>query len=132
MDRDDRIQNLFTTMNSFYDIVSDLEKEPEKTHTLQDLLQRIAKQTTECFYFIREYAKAKSFGEHDVTLDAILLADALLISETNKTAIILHDGRQDRRILYCVRQIQGGILRQSGRSDYGYREQDRDCCNAHP
>ena len=92
MDRDDRIQNLFTTMNSFYDIVSDLEKEPEKTHTLQDLLQRIAKQTTECFYFIREYAKAKSFGEHEVTLGAILLANALLISKTNKTAIILHDG----------------------------------------
>ncbi|ETW77103.1 hypothetical protein HETIRDRAFT_454495 [Heterobasidion irregulare TC 32-1] len=61
MDRDDRIQKLFVTMNSFYDIVSDLENRPETRLTLQDLPQRIAQQTIECFYFIRDYAKTEGF-----------------------------------------------------------------------
>ena len=122
MDRDDRIQNLFATMNSFYDIVSDLEKELEKRDTLRDLLQRIAKQTTVCFYFIRDYAKTRSFGEYDLTSNAILHANALFTSKADGTAVILHDGCQDRRILYCVCQIQGGIPRQSGRSDHDCRE----------
>ena len=98
MDRDDRIQNLFATMNSFYDIIHDLEKEPEKGGSLHDLLQRIANQTTECFYFIRNYAKTKSFREHDLTSDVTFLANDL-ISKTNWTAVILHDECQDRLIL---------------------------------
>ena len=61
MKRDDRIDKLFTTMNSFYDIVSDIE--PEKIESLRDLLRRIAQQTTECCYFIRDYAKTKGFGK---------------------------------------------------------------------
>ena len=122
MDRDDRIHKLFATMNSFYDIVSDLEKRPEMRHTLQDLLQRIAQQTIECFYFIRDYAKTKGFGECDLTSDAILLPNTLLTSKTNRTAVILHDECQDRHILYCVCQVQGGVLRQSGRSDLEHRE----------
>ena len=122
MDRDDRIQNLFTAMNSFYDIVSDLENEPEKRESLQDLLQRIAKQTTECFYFIRDYAKTRSFGEYDLTSNAILHANALFTSKPDGTAVILHDECQDRHILYCVCQVQGGVLRQSGRSDLEHRE----------
>ncbi|ETW77090.1 hypothetical protein HETIRDRAFT_105708 [Heterobasidion irregulare TC 32-1] len=48
-------------MNSFYDIVSDLQKESEKIDSLHDLLQRIARQTTECCYFIHDYAKAEDF-----------------------------------------------------------------------
>ena len=79
-------------MNSFYDIVSDLENEPETRHTLQDLLQRIAKQTTECLYFIRDYAKTKSFREHDLTSNTIFMAHALLTSKPNKTAVVLHNG----------------------------------------
>ena len=92
VDRDDRIQNLFTAMNSFYDIVSDLENEPEKRESLQDLLQRIAKQTTECFYFIRDYAKTRSFGEYDLVSNAILQANVLFTSTTDGTAVIFHDG----------------------------------------
>ncbi|ETW77087.1 hypothetical protein HETIRDRAFT_174269 [Heterobasidion irregulare TC 32-1] len=61
IDRDDKIHKLFATMNSFYDIVSDLQKESEKIDSLHDLLQRIAQQTTECCYFIRDYAKTKGF-----------------------------------------------------------------------
>ena len=92
MDRDDRIHNLFATMNSFYDIVCDLENGPETRHTLQDLLQRIAKQTTECFYFIRDYAKTRSFGEYDLVSNAILQANVLFTSTTDGTAVIFHDG----------------------------------------
>lgn len=61
LDRDDKIQKLFATMNSFYDIVSDLQKGSERNDALHSLLQRIAQQTTECCYFIRDYARAEGF-----------------------------------------------------------------------
>ena len=102
VDRDDRIQNLFTAMNSFYDIVSDLENEPEKRESLQDLLQRIAKQTTECFYFIRDYAKTEGFREPNLILCASLIKLFSLNSESNGTAPILRGRQQDQRILCCV------------------------------
>lgn len=65
MDRDDRVQKLFTATNTFYDIVSGLEKEPDKMvlGSLRDFLQRIAQQTTEGCYFIRGYAKPECFGK---------------------------------------------------------------------
>ncbi|ETW77154.1 hypothetical protein HETIRDRAFT_446239 [Heterobasidion irregulare TC 32-1] len=99
MDRDDRMHSLFATMNSFYNIVSDLENEPEMRHTLQDLLQ-LAKQTTECLYFIRDYAKTKSFREHDLTSNTILLANALLtVKRTGQQLFATTDDKIDA---YCT------------------------------
>ncbi|ETW77143.1 hypothetical protein HETIRDRAFT_118589 [Heterobasidion irregulare TC 32-1] len=65
MDRDTNILKLFNTMKSFYSIVNDLKTEfeakPEKAGLLQDLFIRIARQTTECYYFISEYVKTEGF-----------------------------------------------------------------------
>lgn len=58
-------------MNSFYNIVDVLQKEPRTIEAQQDLLQRIAQQTTECCYFIRDYAKVKGFGELCLSSDEI-------------------------------------------------------------
>ena len=97
MDRDDRIQKLFTTMNSFYDIVNDLEKELKSVDSLQDLLQRIAQQTTECFYFIRDYAKTEGFREPNLILCASLITFFFVLnSESNGTAPILRGRQQDQ------------------------------------
>ena len=65
------MQRLFTTMDSFYNIVDVLQKEPRTIEAQQDLLQRIAQQTTECCYFIRDYAKVKGFGELCLSSDEI-------------------------------------------------------------
>ena len=97
MDRDDRIQKLFTTMNSFYDIVNDLEKELKSVDSLQDLLRRIAQQTTECFYFIRDYAKTEGFREPNLILCASLITVFFVLnSESNGTAPILRGRQQDQ------------------------------------
>ena len=67
MERDTNILKLFNTMKSFFSIVNDLKTEfedkPEKAGSLQDLFIRIARQTTECYYFIREYVNTERFGE---------------------------------------------------------------------
>ncbi|ETW77107.1 hypothetical protein HETIRDRAFT_441691 [Heterobasidion irregulare TC 32-1] len=63
MDRDEKIKNLLKAMDSFYDIVDDLKsgEKIEKIESSKDVLQRIAQQTTECCFFIRDYAKPHSF-----------------------------------------------------------------------
>ena len=67
MERDQNILKLFETMNSLYSIVNVLEKElkdkRDKIESQQSLFERIAKQTTECYYFIREYVNTERFGE---------------------------------------------------------------------
>ena len=67
MERDANILKLFDRMKSFYSIVNDLKREfedkPEKAISLQDLFKRIARQTTECYYFISEYANTEGFSE---------------------------------------------------------------------
>ena len=67
MERDTNILKLFDRMKSFYSIVNDLKTEfkdkPEKAIMLQDLFKRIAPQTTECYYFISEYANTEGFRE---------------------------------------------------------------------
>ncbi|ETW77187.1 hypothetical protein HETIRDRAFT_326537 [Heterobasidion irregulare TC 32-1] len=65
MERDINILKLFDRMKSFYSIVNDLKTEfedkPEEAITLQDLFKRIARQTTERYYFISEYANTEGF-----------------------------------------------------------------------
>ena len=69
-----QVQKLVATMDSFYNIVSELKVKPEKIHSQQGLLRRIAQQTTECCYFIREYANTEGFGElHLVSMKIFLL-----------------------------------------------------------
>ena len=67
MERDKNISKLFDIMNSLYSIVNDLkdkfEDKPEKASPLKDLFIWIAQQTTECYYFISEYANTKGFSE---------------------------------------------------------------------
>lgn len=50
-------------MDSLYNIVSELKVNPEKIQSHQGLLRRIAQQTTECCYFIREYVNKEDFGK---------------------------------------------------------------------
>ena len=76
MERDTNILKLFNTMKSFYSIVNDLKTEfedkPEKAGSLQDLFIRIARQTTECCYFISEYVKTEGFCEFDFSPHATI------------------------------------------------------------
>ena len=76
MERDENISKLFDIMNSLYSIVNDLKTEfedkPEKAGSLQDLFIRIARQTTECCYFISEYVKTEGFCEFDFSPHATI------------------------------------------------------------
>ena len=76
MERDENISKLFDIMNSFYSIVDDLKEEfedkPEKASPLQDLFIRIAQQTTECYYFISEYANTEGFSEPCLSSNGIV------------------------------------------------------------
>ena len=102
IDRDDKIQELFATMNSFYDIVSDLQKESEKIDSLHDLLQRIARQTTECCYFIRDYAKAEDFCEHFPAFAILLLHNAFLYSTVKRIGQQFFSSTDDKIEAYCT------------------------------
>jgi hypothetical protein len=60
MDRDDAIVRLVETMDDVYSFVE--EAEPmKKIESLGRIIELIAQQTTECAYFIRDYAMGKDF-----------------------------------------------------------------------
>ena len=53
-------------MNSLYMLVYELQKNIEDDHVgiRKDVIIRIARQTTDCSYFIRDYASDPGFGMH--------------------------------------------------------------------
>jgi uncharacterized protein Yka (UPF0111/DUF47 family) len=60
MDRDDSIVRLVETMDDVYSFVK--ETEPmKKIKSFGRIIELIAQQTTECAYFIRDYAIGKDF-----------------------------------------------------------------------
>jgi hypothetical protein len=61
MDRDNKIQDLINTINDIYAFMREA-KPVENIHSHAKILAVIAKQTTECAYFIQGYAETKSFG----------------------------------------------------------------------
>ena len=61
MDRDEKIKDLVSTMADMYAFMH--EAQPvEKIESHKKILAVVAKQTTECAYFIQEYARIKGFG----------------------------------------------------------------------
>jgi hypothetical protein len=61
MDRDNKIEDLVSTMSDMYAFMH--EAQPvEKIKSHARILAVIAKQTAECAYFIEEYARTKGFG----------------------------------------------------------------------
>ncbi|KAF7970202.1 hypothetical protein HWV62_24790 [Athelia sp. TMB] len=74
-DRDDNIAHLVSTMQSTYSIVvgADVLKD---TH-LQDVLQRILKQTVVCGFFVQNYARRSSFTGKAI-MEAFSRTDALV------------------------------------------------------
>ena len=65
--RDDCISHLVEVMDDIYSFVH--EAEPvNKINSHKDIIVVMAKQTTECAYFIRDYATDKNFGKSSLTL----------------------------------------------------------------
>jgi hypothetical protein len=60
MDRDNKIEDLVGTMNDMYAFMIEA-KSLDKIKSHANILAAIAKQTTECAYFIQEYAETKGF-----------------------------------------------------------------------
>jgi hypothetical protein len=58
--RDNSISGLVETMNDVYAFVHEAES-LKRIESQKEILALMAKQTTECAYFIRDYAKNKSF-----------------------------------------------------------------------
>ena len=96
MERDKNILKLFETMNSLYSIVDVLEKEIRdkqgKIESEQGLFKCIAQQTTECYYFIREYVKTEGFGEFYHLSNDTVCQLHLHSSKANSQACNLIDG----------------------------------------
>ena len=61
MDRDNKIQDLINTISDMYAFVREA-KPVEKIKSHAKIFAAIVKQTTECAYFIQEYAETKSFS----------------------------------------------------------------------
>jgi hypothetical protein len=60
-DRDENILGLVRTMDELYDFVT-LADDLKKNKKLQDVVERIWKQTIECAFFIKEYVEHKFGG----------------------------------------------------------------------
>jgi hypothetical protein len=82
MDRDDSIVRLVETMDDVYSFVE--EAEPmKKIESLGRIIELIAHQTTECAYFIRDYALSKDFCMWVPGLHENDLTTTLIIRETS-------------------------------------------------
>ena len=60
------MKSLYESMNGLYMLVYELQKNIEDDHIeiRKDVIIRIARQTTDCCYFIRDYASDPGFGMH--------------------------------------------------------------------
>jgi len=66
-DRDDAVSRLVGAMDDIFSFVH--EAEPiSKIRSHQEIIVVMTKQTTECAYFIRDYAADKSFGKSVLAL----------------------------------------------------------------
>ena len=61
IERDNRVQDLVKTMSSVYAFLEDA-KQLDKIASFEDTARRLLQQTTECGYFITDYARVESFG----------------------------------------------------------------------
>ena len=83
LDRDDKIRALYESMDSLYALVYDLKTNMDENKVIvqEDVIIEIAKQTTECCYFIRGYASDASFGLYIHIIPCyIMLIDRYLCS----------------------------------------------------
>ena len=82
MDRDDSIVRLVETMDNIYSFVE--EAEPmKKIESFCRVVELIAQQTTECAYFIRDYAMGKDFCTSTSALHGNDLTAAFVTRETS-------------------------------------------------
>jgi hypothetical protein len=63
VERDDKINGLVGTMANMYGFLQDANP-LEKIRSYEKTVERLVRQTAECSYFIAEYSKTNSFGEH--------------------------------------------------------------------
>ncbi|KAF7968264.1 hypothetical protein HWV62_31105 [Athelia sp. TMB] len=96
-DRDNKIRGLIVTMHSTYATVDG--SEVVKDERLQDVLDRILKQTIECGLFIQQYARGRSFAGSSHDNDVENSADSLMIGKVFAEAFSNTDG--------LVAQFQG-------------------------
>jgi hypothetical protein len=73
--RDDRIRSLLETMSDTFSFVHDAEP-LGKVQMLKSTVLLMAQQTTECAYFIRDYAKDSSFCEALRACRAVVILSA--------------------------------------------------------
>ncbi|KAF7972470.1 hypothetical protein HWV62_17888 [Athelia sp. TMB] len=89
-DRDNTIRGLIVTMHSTYATVDG--SEVVKDERLQDVLDRILKQTIECGLFIQQYARGRSFAGWSHDKDVENSADSLMIGKVFAEAFSNTDG----------------------------------------
>ena len=83
-DRDDCIFHLVEVMDDIYSFVH--EAEPvNKINSHRDIIAVMVKQTTECAYFIRDYAMDKNFGRSSFTF--WLYRTTMFLSSPGKRAL---------------------------------------------
>lgn len=56
LERDNKVVDLVTTMESVYSFVEVVRSYPDKLEVLENIIESILNQTIECMIFIREYA----------------------------------------------------------------------------
>jgi len=56
LERDKKVVDLVTTMESVYAFVDVVRSYPDKLEVLKNIIENILNQTIECVIFIREYA----------------------------------------------------------------------------
>ena len=56
LERDKKVVDLVTTMESVYSFVEVVRSYPDKLEVLENIIESILNQTIECVIFIREYA----------------------------------------------------------------------------
>ena len=82
IDRDDSIVRLVETMDDVYSFVE--EADPlKKIESLTRIIELIAQQTTECAYFIRDYAMCNDFCMSAPALDGNDLTATSVTRETS-------------------------------------------------
>jgi len=55
LETDNKLVSLVNTMNDVWSFVEDVKSLPDKMRRLEDIIEKIQKQTVECSIFIREY-----------------------------------------------------------------------------
>jgi len=94
LEKDNKLIDLVKTMVDVWSFVDDVESLPAKMKRLEDIIDKIQKQTVECAIFIREYT-AHGFGGRLLINHRGPAVDRLL--RRSREAVVVSEQSEDRR-----------------------------------